>query len=449
MSKNRRTGWMVLPALLAALLAGCAEDAPLPTVQTTAAATEVYTVSFYSRGELVYEEQVEQGQTPACMPTIASPAYVADGWVDAQGNQADPKSTPVYADSAYTSLEYPAFTNPVPYLFPDENGFILPDDPLTGAQLQAALEALAYDPAALEGIALPAAQTPVTKEALGTLLADLFPSNALQNALFNLGDGEVSRASFARLMNALLGRYGTDMVTVAEDQTLPRDLALSRADAGAVLTAVLEYEVTADGQSMTEAVLDLPWDPGFTVLGGWLYYADENGVLLRDGQVGTLVFGSDGRYTSGDPELDEIVADLLAGFIRENPNGESFDILYDAFLHCRDGFRYVNRGLLEPGETGWEAETAKQMFQTGGGNCYGYAAIFWALARGLGYDAYCVSGFTAEDFEPHGWVEIELEDGLYIFDPELAMAYLRDGKDYERTFKMPYALAVQWPYYWP
>lgn len=450
MKKYRKTGILALLAALGLALAGCAVEEAAPQTDTVAPTLSVYTVSFYSRGQMVYQEQVEAGESPERMPTIATPAYVADAWVDAQGNEVDPGNAPVYADTDYTVVEYPALSNFVPYLFTDADGFLRPDDSLTGGELKEALYALAYDTAALEDISLPEEDVAVTKDALGTLLGELFPAEKYENALYNLPEGAVTRAAFAQLMNAALGRYGTDKVVMTQDQTLPRDLDLNRADAEAVLAAAMGYEVVETGEHIVQAALDMPWEPGFTVLDGWLYYADENGTLLRGGQVGTLTFGADGRYTSGDAQLDNIVAELLAGFIRENPQGESMDILYDVFLYCRDNFRYVNRGLLEAGETGWETAMALQMFETGAGNCYGYAAIFWALARGLGYDAYCVSGWTAEEFDPHGWVEIQLEDGLYIFDTELAMAYLRDGKkNYESLFKMPYALAVQWPYYWP
>lgn len=197
--------------------------------------------------------------------------------------------------------------------------------------------------------------------------------------------------------------------------------------------------------------MEMKWQPGFSNLGGWLYYADETGVLLRDGELGTMTFGPDGCYTSGDAELDAIVAELLTGIIAEKPQGARTDWLYTAFRYCRNSFSYVNRGLLEFGETGWEAEKAKQMFQTGAGNCYSFAAAFWALARGLGYDAQGVSGRVLEQARPHGWVEFEMDGLRYIFDPELAFADMIGERDNwgEDMYKIPPGDWHSWLYVRP
>lgn len=451
--RTRRRICLLICFILCALLAGCAgepgETTQGTTVPVTTAPPAIYTVRFYYQDQVVHQEQVQAGGSPSLLPTIAVQDQVIGGWLDAQGNFVDPQSTAVQSDCDYTAAVYPLFSAHVPYLFPDERGYIHPDDILTGGEMRAALEALAPDGETLAAVSFPSEQTLVTKDALAALLADLFPNDKLEKALFNMPQGEVTRGDFARLMNSLLGRYANELLIVEDGQTLPGDLGLDRADADDILEAALVHTVTDSGYEMLDAVLEITWQPGFTNLGGWLYYADESGVLLRNGQLGTLTFGPDGRYTSGDAELDAVVAERVAGFIAENPEAERYDLLYTAFLHCRDGYRYVGRGLLEPGETGWEIEWAKEMFEKGAGNCYSYAAIFWAVARGLGYDAYCISGFTAEDYEPHGWVQIDMDGEPHIFDPELAMAFLRDDKNYKPLFDMEYAVAVQWPYFWP
>ncbi len=75
------------------------------------------------------------------------------------------------------------------------------------------------------------------------------------------------------------------------------------------------------------------------------------------------------------------------------------------------------------------------MLRNGGSNCYGYAALFYELARFLGYDARIYSGIvlgeqrvfyteegtrviSPEAYTPHGWVEIAFDGVDYIFDPE-------------------------------
>lgn len=193
------------------------------------------------------------------------------------------------------------------------------------------------------------------------------------------------------------------------------------------------------------------WEPGFHVIDGVLFYADENWDLLCDGQLGTLTFDEKGRYTSGNAELDAIVTELLAGFYEENPSASRYDILYEAFCYCRDEFRYVGRGILDFGATGWEVEWALEALQTKATNCYGFNAAFCQLARGLGYDAYCVSGKVLELAMPHGWCECEIDGELFIFDPQLAYRALTGERTNwgEDMFQVPMWEAWSWRYIWP
>ena len=89
------------------------------------------------------------------------------------------------------------------------------------------------------------------------------------------------------------------------------------------------------------------------------------------------------------------------------------------------------------------------MFSTGRGNCYNYAAAFWALARGLGYDAVAVSGTMGWDYEPHGWVTIVNAEGERLtYDCETEMAYRRDGEYGKDMFAMVWWFAAGWNYYY-
>ena len=64
------------------------------------------------------------------------------------------------------------------------------------------------------------------------------------------------------------------------------------------------------------------------------------------------------------------------------------------------------------------------MLSTHRGNCYNYAAAFWALARGLGYDADAVAGTVGWNRSPHGWVIMDGAGGTrLVYDVELEMAY--------------------------
>ena len=82
------------------------------------------------------------------------------------------------------------------------------------------------------------------------------------------------------------------------------------------------------------------------------------------------------------------------------------------------------------------------------GNCYSYAAALWALSRQVGYDAHCISGTQGEHYAPHGWVWIDMEDGVRcFFDVEAEYAALRDGYNLNPMFRMTLGVqTAQWLY---
>ena len=121
--------------------------------------------------------------------------------------------------------------------------------------------------------------------------------------------------------------------------------------------------------------------------------------------------------------------------------------IYD---HCISGdtYKYLKRNIYKKGHTGWEAEDAKLMFETGRGNCYNFAAIFWALARGLGYEAYGLAGNVTTLVQPHGWVLIEIDGVEYFFDPELHYDYIRDKREVKDMFMLAVEDSDWWYYDW-
>ena len=107
-----------------------------------------------------------------------------------------------------------------------------------------------------------------------------------------------------------------------------------------------------------------------------------------------------------------------------------------AFWYCRDSFTYLRRYGYNFGETGWEIDDAKMMFLEKRGNCYNFAASFWALARGLGYDATAISGTMTATDQPHGWVEIPFDGEDYIFDVEMEYVYVHERDVYDKDMFM-------------
>lgn len=208
----------------------------------------------------------------------------------------------------------------------------------------------------------------------------------------------------------------------------------------------------------TEPEIKLPTDmtPGFKTQDGWLFYVDDSGTLLKDGKVGDLYFGTDGRYTTGNFELDEMVAEILDRLINENPDKEGEDLLRVIHVYCRDNFKYLRRkdGNIDYGATGWAADKAYEMLSTGKGNCYNFAAAFWALSRGIGYETYAISGTCTSSNQPHGWCVIEIDGKDYFFDCEWEYAYYYDRVQHPEPryemdmFKIPMSKINYWKYKW-
>ena len=107
-------------------------------------------------------------------------------------------------------------------------------------------------------------------------------------------------------------------------------------------------------------------------------------------------------------------------------------IVYDYVV---DNFTYRYGSMYAFGAEGWAVKEARRMLEYGSGNCYCFAALFYELARFVGYDAKLYSGraygeqyeyrsydtdlvYAPIGYTPHGWVEIEFDGEPYLFDTE-------------------------------
>ena len=429
MAKRDRTRRLlpiaVLCALLCALLlAGCGSE-PTPEPEATEAPPSVYQVRFFFGEDLLQSQEVTEGQRPAQLE-LSLPGLTFSGWTDAAGNAARPERTAVTGDADYYAAVLPKLDNHVSYLFPDADGFLHPDDPLTYRALYEALHALVY-PAAAEYLPeLPVSDEAVPPEEFLDVLLTLFPAEKVDGAVPAERDGgTLARREAAAILNALLGRGRTETVTLRRDAVAAPDVSPAAPDYWDLVEASVSHIPDDWGESWQRCEIPARYAPGLLLLDGRLYCIGEDGAMLTDTESGGLAFGRDGVYTSGNAELDGYVVGILASIMRENPGADRLELLRAAYNYSRDSFTYLRKSPFDFGATGWEAEAAVEMFSTLYGNCYNYAAAFWSLARGLGYDAYAYSGTISE--APHGWVEITIDGTDYLFDPELEMANLVRG----------------------
>jgi hypothetical protein len=316
--------------------------------------------------------------------------------------------------------------------------------------LAAALNALAADGAQAHFPELPYDKAMITSQALKDTLNGFFEESAVTEATKDLSGNTVTRRQFAKVMLTLLGRASDKKIAVAENAALPKDINALTEDVALLLEAVMPHADSEAGIAWTEYELPTGLSEGFHFIDGWTYYVQESGYLLKNDSIGTLTFDANGRFTSGDAELDKLVADILKTMIAENPEKDRYELLYQAHVYCRDSFKYLRRYVDNPafGANGWEIENATVMFTTGRGNCYNYAAAFWALARALGYDARAVSGTCTGTHQPHGWCFIEFDGKDYIFDCEWEMAYHERGVFDKNMFKVPQEKWNYWTYRW-
>jgi transglutaminase-like putative cysteine protease len=143
-----------------------------------------------------------------------------------------------------------------------------------------------------------------------------------------------------------------------------------------------------------------------------------------------------------------MVAEVLAPIVMTNASAERIDILRKGFEYCRDAFTYLRKDPYNVGDIGWEIEDAKEMFGTGLGNCYNYAAAFWAVARGLGYEARAISGTCTDTDQPHGWVGLYYEGTRYFVDPEWQYAYTEREVFDKDMFMLTMDEVWWWTYKW-
>ncbi len=380
-------------------------------------------------GDTVTEVYVQPGETADLSAIDAGEGMRLVCWLDENGESAD-LTAPVTESVSYTALVAPALAGEFePWLELDEYGLAHPDAAVSGEEIAAGVDAM-FDGAVDTG-ALAWLET-VSESELASALDGLFAPELLASLD---GDEALTRIEAANIIYPL---YMTSLYGAAWDY-----------NAVYYVTAA-DLDPLREGADAMVACIDtsgaVRYDEGCVNLDGYLYRADDMGLFYMDEEVDGLYYGPDGRYTSGSEELDAYVAEILEPICAEYETRE--EMLRAAYLYVRDSFTYLRRNYYSVGDDGWQIDEALTMFSTGRGNCYCYAAAFWALARGLGYDATAVAGTVGWDRDPHGWVIMYDADGNRVtYDVELEMAYRVNRHRYDvDMYAMNTWKAAQWNY---
>lgn len=145
---------------------------------------------------------------------------------------------------------------------------------------------------------------------------------------------------------------------------------------------------------------------------GKYYFVDENGKKIDNKLTRYLVKVYRKCTTEGMTKEKKLYAMYM---YLATPSSSNKHFRYERRY---DDYKYIGR-------SGWTSDYAYQMLSTGRGNCYRFACCFGYFAKMLGYDSYVQVGkctSTRGGYTPHSWVEIKMNGGTYVFDPELQFA---------------------------
>lgn len=405
--------------LAAALLHGCGyrQDAALRKAAETppspaASAAPEFSVEYRLGETLLGTETVAYGAPAAAGAALPEGLYLA-AWMDENGERIDPAVEPVTQSAVYYALARPVLREDAAFLFPDGSGLLRPESVMTNAECAAAVRSLLPEEAfAAELLSAwdAAPEEALTRAGLYETLNALFDPDAVEPVFAALPETEsesATRSEFAYCVCRLLGR------DAAADVYFP--------DVSPAHWAAAEVLAAADAPILTRDALVSMTRDRFVWFGGYLYRVEDDGYFLTDAEYDGLYFDKNGRYTSGNAELDGYVAQTLTEFM--TPDASRLDDLKTIYCHVKNDFQYLTRNYYDSGATGWDIDEALTIFRTNKGNCYCYAGAFCALARGLGYNARTYSGSIGVENQPHAWTEISLDGKIYICDPEIEMNY--------------------------
>lgn len=245
-----------------------------------------------------------------------------------------------------------------------------------------------------------------------------------------LPDNAVTRAAAVVILNRVLGRTADQSYIRSCHPAFYTDVAPDSWYYCDVMEASVSHEHVMDGDAELWTFHTAPSAPpagGLHLADGWLYYYDAAANdVVRNGTVGTFAFGADGHFTSGNAELDGKLHKIVLA--RTSGSMTREEMLRALYLYTRDSFTYLRRPAYAFGASDFMVEDALRILNTGYGNCYCYASLFWFLSRWIGYDSVIYSGTVGQNRAPHSWVEIAFDGKYYIFDTELEMAYRRKGR---------------------
>lgn len=153
---------------------------------------------------------------------------------------------------------------------------------------------------------------------------------------------------------------------------------------------------------------------GWEVIGGSLYdFAGKYHAALTNKKRSGITLASNGKAVMN---LEAAVKKKCISLLNRitNRNAAKYIQLRAAWNYTVGGGFYYSHILINPWNGSWAKRYANQMLTLKGGSCYGFAAVFAALAHEIGYSNVRVAWGTLTNGNPHSAVLI---NGLW-YDPE-------------------------------
>ena len=425
--------------------------------------------------------------------------YTFIGWRDPQGNIEKRESFKIYQNSYYSAVYAVALQTNThkAYLFPNRYGMYLPYSEMTRGDAARMLYTLLSIPisgsdgffdvpnddpcyeavCALKELGVVSGSRfhpdeGITKAELLEMLAAFYPAGhetfrfadldekdslypvfcfAAEHDWIDSGtrinadpDHIMTRMETATLMNRVLGRSEEPNVVTRQvgymiDMTQDEEGYWQMAEA----CVSHDFEKEEGVETWTESTPIKRARKGFYMFGMDLYAIDRSGHLVKNGEYNGLTFDEQGIYTSGNPELDEVIRSVFEKILDESMDQE--EKLREIYKYTTESFTYRRRRIYPFRDTSWAADEAYTMLTTKTGNCYNFAGTFCMMARAIGYDAQVFSGFVGNEHSAHAWVEIEIDGKTYVFDPELEFAYKQNKKNID-MFMLDEKESRKWGY---
>lgn len=170
------------------------------------------------------------------------------------------------------------------------------------------------------------------------------------------------------------------------------------------------------------------------------YYFSKKNAKMRKNKVLKIkgVYYKFDKYGKGVKKTaaESYAIDLINRLC--SPHDSNQTKLYKGFMYMVRNYHYgVKPGYFSPNSYDWVERFAYNMYTTHSGRCYSFAAAFCVYAREVGYTARAISGSVQGlrgGYVPHGWVEVVQDNGVYVYDPDLAVESKNAMAYYKRTY---------------